>query len=227
MFNHKFKNLPSAQCATNMLHEGFVLSNIQVAESAIAAITLHSDGTSRDGKKIVGHQLSVDDGSVLYLGFAPVASEDAQTLLELTVNCLQKLCYCYDSFHGAIDIFKQLLPKITSLMTDRASAMKLYDKKFQEFVASETGKDVNIHFLNCNAHFLLGMSTHCEKALSEAEEKYVKDRGDVLGRDKDSQFSTFQKEKSATVRFIRMACEILGPRGDQKNGCREQWVSFL
>ena len=79
MFNHKFKNLPSAQCATNMLHEGFVLSNTQSAESAIAAdnITLHSDGTSRDGKKIVGHQMSEDDGCVFYLDFAPVASEDA------------------------------------------------------------------------------------------------------------------------------------------------------
>ncbi|KAK3699992.1 hypothetical protein RRG08_004552, partial [Elysia crispata] len=53
--------------------------NIQSAESAIAAdnITLHSDGTSRDGKKIVGHQMSVDDGCVFYLDFAPVASEDA------------------------------------------------------------------------------------------------------------------------------------------------------
>ncbi|KAK3795482.1 hypothetical protein RRG08_020703 [Elysia crispata] len=71
---------------------------------------------TRDGKKIVGHQMSVDDGCVFYLDFAPVASEDAQTLLELTVNSLKKLCFCYDSFHGAIDIFKQLLPKITSLI---------------------------------------------------------------------------------------------------------------
>ena len=62
--------------------------------------------------------------------------------------------------------------------------------------------------------------------MSEAEEIYVRDSGERLGRDKDPQFSNFQKEKSATVRLIRMACEILGPRGDQKNGCREQWKTF-
>ena len=28
-------------------------------------------------------------------------------------------------------------------------------------------------------------------------------------------------------RFIRMACECLGPRGDDKNGCRKDWLGYL
>ena len=36
--------------------------------------------------------------------------------------------------------------------------------------------------------FLLGLSTHYEKRLSEAEKMYVKDSGEFFGKDKDSQF---------------------------------------
>ena len=45
-----------------------------------------------------------------------------------------------DGFDGARNAFNKLLPKITSLMTDRAAAMKLFYKKFQEFVQSQTDR---------------------------------------------------------------------------------------
>ncbi|GFN81994.1 hypothetical protein PoB_000850000 [Plakobranchus ocellatus] len=57
IFNYKITQpLPCAQTVGNMCDEGFVLSNLQVAQSLARNdyATLHSDGTSRDGKKIVG-----------------------------------------------------------------------------------------------------------------------------------------------------------------------------
>ena len=90
-------------------------------------------------------------------------------------------------------------------MTDRTAVIKLYDTKFQEFVRSETSKEVNIHYLNYNAQM--------KRVSSEAEEAYVKYSGKSLGRDKDPQFFNFQKDKYATVWFIRMACEIWGGGG--------------
>ena len=41
---------------------------------------LYSDGTSRDHKKIVGHEITLDDWACFYLGYAPIASEDTQAL---------------------------------------------------------------------------------------------------------------------------------------------------
>ena len=53
--------------------------------------TLHTDGTSRNGKKIVGHQISLDSGETLSLGFTTVATEDSSTLLDVTVQLLQEI----------------------------------------------------------------------------------------------------------------------------------------
>ena len=39
------------------------------------------------------------------------------------------------------------------------------------------------------------------------------------GRDLKPQFSRFSSSDAAAVRFIRMACEVLAARGDEKNGC--------
>lgn len=46
--------------------------------------TVHSDGTSRNEHKILGHEISLDCGATLSLGFTTVATEDADTLLDVT-----------------------------------------------------------------------------------------------------------------------------------------------
>ena len=121
---------------------------------------------------------------------------------------------------------KTVLSTITSLMTDRASAMKSYGRLFEEHVKSEVGKDLVIHFLHCNAHYLLGLVSACEKAVSAIECEFVGVNG-PLGRDKDKKFFRFADSKeSATFRLLRTAYDVLGPNGDQKNGCRMDWVSF-
>ena len=33
--------------------------------------------------------------------------------------------------------------------------------------------------------------------------------------------------ESATCRYVRTACDVLGPRGDAKNGCKHLWEAFL
>ena len=62
-------------------------------------------------------------------------------------------------------IFKGVLEKVTSVMSDRASVMKSYNEKLLQYKQTELGEDAGVHFLYCNAHFLLGMSKACEAAL--------------------------------------------------------------
>ena len=52
---------PCAQSALNMVDEDQVISHMQTAEAVLSSpnCTLHSDGNSRDHKKIVGMQLSL------------------------------------------------------------------------------------------------------------------------------------------------------------------------
>ena len=61
-------------------------------------VTVHLDGTSRDHQKVVNHQITLDDGTNLYLGLTLVASEDANTLLDVTINLFRKISQCHSGF---------------------------------------------------------------------------------------------------------------------------------
>lgn len=122
----------------------------------------------------------------LSLGFMPVATEDAATLLDVTIQLLEEIHELYStdmSQEEKDEIFIQLLSKTTSTMTDRASVMKAFDKKFEDFLKSKLGQDAKVHFLHCNAHCLLGFSRACEMALRAAEEDLTQS-GERLGRDR-------------------------------------------
>lgn len=66
----------------------------------------------------------MSDGTLVILGFMEVASEfwiqDSDTLLSTIINLLDELhdVYCLVTDEEKNDIFKQLLEKITSLMSD-------------------------------------------------------------------------------------------------------------
>ena len=85
--------------------------------------------------------------------------------------------------------------------------MKSFDRKLQDFLNGELGADLEISFLHCNAHFLLGLSDSCEKAFKK------------IGRDKHPQISRFASDGETCVgRLIRTLCDVLGSRGDKKMG---------
>ena len=113
--------------------EGLAISNIQAAEKVLKGdnVTIHVDSTSRDHKKTVSLQLTLDDGTTLFLGLKPVAVEESSTILDVTISLLKRLTKCYtDYFNEDFDeVFRTFLSKITSAMTDRAATMKCFDRK--------------------------------------------------------------------------------------------------
>ncbi|GFO43030.1 hypothetical protein PoB_006953500 [Plakobranchus ocellatus] len=223
----KITELPSPQTLLTIADEAFVLSKIATVEQLRVAnnFTLHVDGTSRYQRKFLGHQLTLDNGKVLSLGFVDVPCEDASTLLDVTVAVLSELGDVYDPDNRET-IFKEILIKLHSTMTDRASAMKKFSSSLNMYKQDKLGTDYDIHFLHCNAHFLLGLSSACEGTMKKVEQGYVDKTGRKLGRDQNSKFGRFSSSEAAVSRYIRTACAILGPRGDQKSGCRVEWLAF-
>ena len=182
------KDLPCTSSALKIADEGHFLSKLQATEKILATenCTIHTVGTSRSGKKFLGYQVSLDTGETLSLGFMPVATEDAATLLDVTIQLLEEIHELYStdmSQEEKDEIFIQLLSKTTNTMTDRASVMKAFDKKFEDFLKSKLGQDAKVHFLHCNVHCLLGFSTAYEMALRAAEEDLTQS-GERLGRDR-------------------------------------------
>jgi aubergine-like protein len=69
---------------------------------------------------------------------------------------------------------------------------------------------------------LLGLSSEAEKTLKGQQKSLGK-----LGRDQLATFKSFASAgESAVSRYIRTGCDVLGPRGDAKNGCRDAWEAF-
>ncbi|GFO27461.1 hypothetical protein PoB_005396600 [Plakobranchus ocellatus] len=163
---------------------------------------LHLDGTSRDKKKIVGHQVTLDNGDTLSLGYTDVATEDAATLLDVTISILRELGEIHDPDHQET-IFREIISKLQCTVTDRASVMKKFCKDLNDTCQSTLSNNEEMTFLHCNAHFLLGLSSGCDGALK-----------------------TVETGINFKLGFVRTACAILGPRGDQKSGCRVEWLAF-
>jgi len=159
-----------------------------------------------------------------------VATEDAATLLEVTVRQLEEMTdlYCKYKEEDMETTFQQILSRLTSFMSDRAAVMKKFNTEFLSFIRTRLGQETVVHFLYCNAHFLLGLSRACELSLKHAEEKLVQESQpqEKLGRDKSTRFVMFKSTEAATCRVIRIAADLTGPRGDEKNGCRMDWLAF-
>lgn len=52
---------------------------------------MHMDDMSKDSKKVVGQQITLNTGEILSLGFTPAASDDDVTLLKMTIHQLQEM----------------------------------------------------------------------------------------------------------------------------------------
>ena len=115
---------------------------------------LHSDGTSRDHRKYVGHQVTTDSGKSLSCGFIPVCQENTATLVDIAYGLLQELADVYDT-EKVDEVFKGMLKNLSGLMSDRASVMKSFDKAFSEKRKDLLETEEDMEFLHCNAHFLL------------------------------------------------------------------------
>ena len=224
----KITDLPSTSTVGNMLDRAQCLSKFQVAEGIVDGEMwdLHSDGTTRDGKKFVGTQVILDTGRSLSTGFKPVAVEDSSTLLDNAIVMIEELCDMYDADNRE-HIFKSILQKMFAVMSDRASVNKAFNEKLSNYRKSELGDEtVDIHYLYCNAHFLLGLSNVAESVLKREVKTYEDEVGYSIGRDALSKFRKFSSGESGPARYVRLACDILGPRGDEKNGCRMDWEGY-
>ena len=190
--------------------------------------TYGTDGTSRSKKHYMEHHIVLDNGSTLSVGFSEVADDRADTLLEKSLDIFDELSDVYCQTEKGSDkneIFQCILSKLMSLMSDRAANMKLFNKNMLQHKKNLLGEDATLHFLYCNAHFLIGLAGETEKTV-RCQESYLEETSGVkLGRASQSAFKHWSSEETAASRLIRTASDVFGPRGDEKNGCREEWLA--
>ena len=158
----------------------------------------------------------LNDGKSKSMGFTSIASDDACNLLEQTIKVFENVIDLYMmSSQSKSDaekdgILKEIVNKMTCVMSDRAANMKLFNKQLHEWRQKVLhNEDINIHFLYCNAHFLLGLTTVAITAFNN----FIEEEGSSL-RDKDQKFKRFVTSSEVLAfRIIRHATEVLGAKG--------------
>lgn len=171
----------------------------------------------------VGQQVTTTDGP-LRCGFSILASENTSSLVDTSVSLLQELS---DLFHDSPQErdahFKRMCSNLKAIISDRAAVMKKYKRDMNDLIQTTLATEESVEFLYCNAHFLLGLSSAANTCFKATQMEFQQER---TGRDQHQQFSKFSTPEAAAVRYIRMVCEVLGPRGDEKSGCRDSWIAY-
>ena len=101
-------------------------------------------------------QVTLKDKRTLCMGFDPVAHETAQTLLDLAVNKLTEFAVLNSPEDSAKELEK-MLGNVVGFMSDQANTMKCAGRLLNEHITTALLQEIQIQFLHCNAHFLLGV----------------------------------------------------------------------
>ncbi|XP_033914500.2 uncharacterized protein LOC117435453 [Acipenser ruthenus] len=173
-------------------------------------------------------QTSVESEEPFNVTHCSVAKEQALTLLDVSILAFQKLSSVYGTeTELSNQVFKELLRKHFVLMSDYTSVMKTFNERVNLCQQGHPDVPSPLHFLGCNAHYLLGLSHAAEQETVSFENEISAVTGEKLGRDKNPKFTNFLNfSESASARYIRMACDVLSPRGEEKFGCRKEWLAF-
>ena len=74
--------------------------------------------------------------------------------------------------------------------------------------------------------FFWVLPVKCEQLLKKHEILLEEQFGRKLGRARSKKFDHFKSSESATARLTRLGCDLFGPRGGKKNGCKSQWLAY-
>ena len=224
LFDSVPSDLPCRSTISNICDEGHVLAKHHVSETLANCqqFDIFSDGTGREGKKIIDLGVHTKSGT-LSLGYKSVAREDSDTVAQTIKDSLNEFADLQ-----SISINKLLL-QLTAMMSDRSSVMKKTNEIIDEWRKLKLTEDLNendiskLNFFYCSAHVLLGFHNEITKSLKELAKQ-----NPPIGRDSLPKFSRFKhNSEPSSIRLIRMASEVLGPRGDEKNGARQEWLAYL
>lgn len=155
---------------------------------------------------------------------------DCVTLLDAFFLSLQKLTEVFGSMNETAEkVSLDLLNNRFTLMLREDSEMKYLNEKIVIHSLSEKDQSVvpPLSFLQQTTYFFFEIVKAVEGVIVSFEREIVTNTGDKLGRDNNPRFRSFLNfNESAVTRYIKMACEILCPRGEFNNGYRRHWLAF-
>lgn len=152
---------------------------------------------------------------------------DYLTLLDISVLSLQKLSSMYgEKSEIAKLVCLDLLKSQFALMVKKDLNMNALNEKIMALVP-DYQLVPPVKFLYSTTLFVYNFINTVEKQTMSFEKDIVTTTKDMLGRDKNPNFTSLVNfDESAVTRYIHMACEILCSRKETKNSYRKHWLAF-
>ena len=169
--NLKDSDLPCDTTAQNLNAEMNVIAMQQIGDELKKSdhFTYACNGKSRQKSHFLEQHVILSDKTTLFLGYSQIVRDDSETLLQSLISIFKAICEIYSMDDDSCDqyaLYKNIISKLKALMSDRASVMKCFDRKVAEYKVELLGEeDCSTHFLFCNAHFLLALSSATEEAI--------------------------------------------------------------
>ena len=223
--------LPSKSTIANLMVEARSVAHLQLAEAIPKenTNTLHSDGTTKFGKKYGGLQVStVNSSYTLCLTEMKAGSaKDFKILLERALSDVDIACCRATKDATTLVKAKQILASIKNTMSDRHIVEKNFNKLVEAYRAEVlpdiiSGWDTltcdqqsSLSKMNnffCGLHFLVALADTSSETLKQWETLHSDDA---------------VSSESGTLRLVRTACKAIQKHCSQKAGCHVMFRAYL
>ena len=239
MVGVKVQELPSVGLLSRMLIELKAAGSLQVAdvmEDAGDISTLHSDGTSKFGKKYGSFQIATEE-KTMSVGLVEMGSGTAQHALEKLKEALLDI-ELVSARVGKQDVAEKIIGKIKNTMSDRCIVQKKFNSLLEEYRAEVLPRVVEnwaglgvdeqasvMHMNNffCGLHYIVGLADHAIFALHEWEKVHFPSK--EYGATSLPQLRT--TDECRTSRMVRSATKAFEKHGDEAAGAVADFRTFL
>ena len=236
---HRIGRLPSVGLLSQMLVEAKEISLMQVGEvtSQSNDATLHTDGTTKFGRKYGGYQVMTGDGSLSF-GLADMISGSAKHTLDRFKDIVEDIEKACQKGLGSDNVLAKVVAAMKNTMSDRHAVEKNFNRLVEQYrsellpLAVENWSDLSPeeqqsmasmnHFF-CGLHFLVGLAEQAEAALQEWEKT-------MFGEEKVGASAlprSWESSEAGSVRLIRAVCKAFHKHGSEQAGCHVQFLTYL
>ena len=226
--------LPSPAKMSAFLAESkqIVLAQIGEVLASEENLTRHRDGTSKQGKKYYGAQVSCGkDQHVLNIGLSNMKSGTAEHSFEVLTDMFSDVQTACANAGTATPVANQIIKNIKNTMTDRCIVEKNVNTLLEQYrstilpsvtagwcdlsdeAKASLGRMNNFY---CGLHYLVGLADQAQKCLAAWEKLHVQTSN---GSDANSE--------AGTVRLIRTACKALEAHCNEQSGNHTAFEAFL
>ena len=230
--------LPSVSLLSQMLVELKQVSAMQVAEAVTGAgpTTLHSDGTSKFGKKFGSFQIATP-AQVFTVGVVDMKCGSAQHTLDKLKEVLSDVeLACNDG--GERLVAKNILKELKNTMSDQCIVEKKFNTLLQEYrehilpdvvtgwhsLSSEQQSSiVKMNNFFCGLHLIVGLADQSQACLSKWEDVHFE--GQTFGATELPLI--YDTSESRVFRMLRTTASAFHKRGNEQAGCMDDFAAFM